>query len=138
VGAERLTFPDEADVFAVPGLHVTVDAVVAGIGLAAGEPLGVGGFPFKHVLEGREPVEELGLVGPERHRVVDARLVQALVVFERADVPAREVVLAGFLGGKGARLKERGLDRVAGGVGRIRRGVLGHTACSIQAKRPAH
>ena len=52
------------------GLHVTVERVVRGVQLAAGEPLVEGGLGLvEHVVPGLEPVERLGLLGPPRHRV---------------------------------------------------------------------
>ncbi len=61
-----LTLPEERDLLAVAGLHVTVHAVVRGVQLPADEPLRERQVPLEHGVPGLRPVEELArLGGPE-------------------------------------------------------------------------
>ena len=57
-------FPEQRGPRGVLG-EVPVDAIVGDVELAADEPLGVGQIPFERALGRLEPVEELGLLGPE-------------------------------------------------------------------------
>ncbi|MNE34147.1 hypothetical protein D3C80_1278570 [compost metagenome] len=65
-----------------PGGQVTVDAVVADIELRTFEPDGLAGLhvALLDLAPGLDPVQGLGLFGPEGIRVIDGLAVQALIV----------------------------------------------------------
>ena len=77
---------------APPGLDVAVDGVVAGVERAALEPLDVDvarpEAPVLDRLEGLDPVDALGVLGPEGVAVLDRPPVRRLVVGHRGDVGA--------------------------------------------------
>ena len=61
----RLAFPDEGGLVAARTADVTVDAVDAGVELAAHEPLRVGRRPLEHRVPRPHPLEFLREAGPE-------------------------------------------------------------------------
>jgi hypothetical protein len=88
-GVTGLALPEERDLPAVAGLHVTVDAVVRGVELPTDEPLREWEIPLGDGVPRPGPVEELaGLGGPEGFRVSGCGLVQPAVADQgRADEP---------------------------------------------------
>ena len=96
------------------GLHVAVETVVRGVQLAAGEPLVEGGLGVvQDLLEGLEPVEVGGLLGPPGLLIARGLLVQGLVRDQR--------VLHELLGRLEQltleQLAELALDLLRGGLG---------------------
>ena len=62
---------------------MTVDAVIADVDFATDEPLSMRLFPDQHLVPFLEPVELLGLLGPETFRVI-LGLRPELFVFRQA------------------------------------------------------
>ena len=59
-------------------VEVAIEAVVAGVDLAADEPLGVRLVPDEHLVPRLEPVQRLGLLGPEALGIVLGRAARAV------------------------------------------------------------
>lgn len=96
------------------GLNVTIDAVVADVGLGADEPSGVGCVPFENMGPVGEPSEFAGDIGPEGFGFVDGALVEGAVGIERGDVPGREAEIGGGARGEGAGLVKERVDGLRG------------------------
>src|SRR5262249_22563865 len=103
----RLALPDEGGlVLAWPG-QVAVEAVIADVDLAAGEPLGVRLVPHQDLVPALEPVQRRRLFGPEALGGVVGAPPELLVVGRAVDVG-----LGGETGRRGelARLLEHAGD----------------------------
>src|SRR5207247_299761 len=88
----RLALPENGGLGAARPVEVAVEAVVTDVELAAVEPAGVRLVPDEHAVPALEPVQRLGLLGPEAFRVGVGALPELLVLGEALDVgPRREV-----------------------------------------------
>ena len=67
-GVARLAFPDDGGLVLAGGGQVPVEAVVAGVELAADEPLRERLVPLEHLVPGLEPVQALGGLPPRTLR----------------------------------------------------------------------
>ena len=66
-----------------------IDAVKAGVDLAADEPLGERLVPFEHLVPFFEPAKRLGLLGPEAVGIVVGPLPELFVFGQALDVGLR-------------------------------------------------
>src|SRR5262249_6786998 len=115
-----LAFPDDGGLVLARPVEVAVDAVVAGVDLAAHEPLRVRFVPDKDLVPAPKPVHGLGLLAPEAFRIILAALPEFFVLGQVLDVR---------LGGKlGGRREGAGFLQDAGDV---RGGGRGHRGISL-------
>ena len=82
----RLAFPDDGGLVAARPVQVAIEAVGAGVELAADEPLGVRLVPDQHLVPVLEPVERFGLLGPEALGIVLGALPELFVLGQALDV----------------------------------------------------
>src|SRR5262249_40689838 len=82
----RLALPDDGRLVFPAVAQVPVDAVIAGIELAAGEPLGVWLVPDQHLVPVPEPAQLFGLLPPEGFGVVAGLLPELFVLGQAANV----------------------------------------------------
>ena len=92
---DGLAFPEDGRLVAAAGVDDAVEAVVAGVDLAAVEPLGVGLVPLEDGVPLLVPVQLVGLLGPPGFGLVDRPLVFAAIRLHRVDAG---LALEGFVG----------------------------------------
>src|SRR5262249_12701730 len=110
----RLAFPQDGDLVTERSGEMAIEAVVRGVDLTADEPFGVRFVPLKDAIPAFEPVQPLGLGGPEAVGSVVGLLPQGLVLDEALDV--------GLSGEVGRRRKGTVFLENAGNVRRRGRG----------------
>jgi len=115
--AEGLALPEDGEVVAVAVLDLAVDAVVAEVGLAADEPLGVGRVPVEDLGPRLEPSEFLGDAAPEAVGIFDGAPVECAVLVHGGDVPSRHAGLGRCRRGERAGLVEDRVNPGGGGGG---------------------
>ena len=95
-----VAFPNERGVVALAIVYVAVDAVVAGVELAADEPLNLRLVivPFAERVPFFKPVQALGVLRPKPFRVVDRSVVKFAVLLEGGDVCVGRSLGAGRVG----------------------------------------
>ena len=99
-GIAGLAFPNQGCLVAAPGGEMGVEAIVADVGLAAGEPAGERFVPLQHAIEGAEPVQLfLGEIPPELFRIGLGGVPQLLVLVERANAGLRRKLRRGRIEG---------------------------------------
>src|SRR5262249_34184863 len=80
-----LTFPDDGGLVFASSRQMAIEAVVRGVELASGKPLGVRLVPDQDFVPALEPVQGLGLFRPKSIRIVLGALAEPLVIRLAAD-----------------------------------------------------
>src|SRR4051812_47201398 len=61
---------------------MSIKTVMRDVYLAADEPLRMRLIPFEHLVPRAEPIETLGLLSPERFRILSGLIVQSFVLIK--------------------------------------------------------
>ncbi len=120
-----LAHPDHRRLVPARAVDVTVDAVQRGVQLPAHEPAVLRRVEVQHVVVRLDPVERLGLLGPERRRIRGRRLSLGLVVDGRLVREPLRRLDGGLFG------HQRLDGALMGGYGDVLRVALAHGGGSV-------